>query len=54
MTPGINYSENVLLVLTVPAEYSDKAKATLRECAYNADLIGYKSSEKLQFTTERE
>jgi len=51
---GIDYSENVLLVLTVPAEYSDKAKAIMRECAFNADLFSNKFSEKLQFTTERE
>uniref|UniRef100_U9TDM9 Hsp70 family protein n=1 Tax=Rhizophagus irregularis (strain DAOM 181602 / DAOM 197198 / MUCL 43194) TaxID=747089 RepID=U9TDM9_RHIID len=51
--PGIDFLENVLLVLTVPAEYSDKSKATLRECAFDANLIGSKFSEKLQFTTER-
>ncbi|RIA87526.1 hypothetical protein C1645_777105 [Glomus cerebriforme] len=52
--PGIDFSEHVLLVLTVPAEYSDKAKATMRECAYKADLIINQFSEKLQFTTEPE
>ncbi|CAG8440637.1 uncharacterized protein OCT59_009847 [Rhizophagus irregularis] len=52
--PGIDFLENVLLVLTVPAEYSDKSKATLRECAFDANLIGSKFSEKLQFTTEPE
>lgn len=52
--PGIDFLENVLLVLTVPAEYSDISKATLRECVFDADLISNKFSEKLQFTTERE
>lgn len=51
---GLDFMENVLLVLTVPAEYSEKSKATMRECIFNAGLIGNKSSEKLQFTTERE
>ncbi|GBC08046.1 hypothetical protein RclHR1_07890013 [Rhizophagus clarus] len=51
---GIDFTENVLLVLTVPAEYSDKSKATMRECAFNAGLISNKFSEKLQFTTEPE
>ncbi|CAI2174181.1 6284_t:CDS:2 [Funneliformis geosporum] len=52
--PGIDYSKNVMLVLTVPAEYSDKAKAIMRECALNAGLLSDKLSEKLQFTTEPE
>ncbi|PKK64402.1 actin-like ATPase domain-containing protein [Rhizophagus irregularis] len=52
--PGIDFLENVLLVLTVPAEYSDISKATLRECVFDADLISNKFSEKLQFTTEPE
>jgi hypothetical protein len=51
---GIDFMENILLVLTVPAEYSEKSKATLRECVFNADLISNKFSAKLQFTTERE
>ena len=49
----IVFFENVLLVLTVPAEYGDGSKAILRECAYNAELIGDINSRKLQFTTER-
>ncbi|CAG8608574.1 2691_t:CDS:2 [Funneliformis caledonium] len=51
---GINFTENVLLVFTVPAEYTEKDKAIMRECAFNAKLIGDKSSQKLQFTTEPE
>ncbi|CAB5381344.1 unnamed protein product [Rhizophagus irregularis] len=51
---GLDFMENVILVLTVPAEYSEKSKATMRECVFNAGLIGNKSSEKLQFTTEPE
>ncbi|GES97268.1 hypothetical protein GLOIN_2v1838167 [Rhizophagus clarus] len=52
--PGIDFVENVLLVLTIPAEYSENDKAIMRECAYKADLINNKFSEKLQFTTEPE
>ena len=49
----IDFMENVLLVLTVPAEYSENDKAVMRECTFKADLISDKNSEKLQFTTER-
>ncbi|EXX75864.1 hypothetical protein RirG_038140 [Rhizophagus irregularis DAOM 197198w] len=51
---GIDFLENVLIVITVPAEYSEKDKAIMRECAYNAGLINEKFSKKLQFTTEPE
>ncbi|GES97236.1 hypothetical protein GLOIN_2v1678685 [Rhizophagus clarus] len=51
---GVNFTENVLLVLTVPAEYSEKEKAIMRECAYNAELINDDVSLQLQFTTEPE
>jgi hypothetical protein len=47
------FFENVLLVLTVPAEYGEGSKAIMRECAHNAGLIDDKDSKKLQFTTER-
>ena len=50
---GIDFLENVLIVITVPAEYSEKDKAIMRECAHNAGLINGRYSEKLQFTTER-
>ncbi|EXX70475.1 uncharacterized protein OCT59_009854 [Rhizophagus irregularis] len=51
---GIDFMENVLLILPVPAEYSELDKAIMRECAFNAGLINNRSSEKLQFTTEPE
>jgi hypothetical protein len=50
---GIDFMENVLLILPVPAEYSELDKAIMRECAFNAGLINNRFSEKLQFTTER-
>lgn len=45
--------ENVLLILTVPAEYTQIEKAIMRECALNAELINEIDSKKLEFTTER-
>ncbi|CAB5192644.1 unnamed protein product [Rhizophagus irregularis] len=50
----IDFYESVLLILTVPTEYSEKDKAIMRECAHNAELITEKCSNKLQFTTEPE
>ena len=49
--PGIDFLKQVLVVITVPAEYSEKDKAIMRECANKAELISER--EKLQFTTER-
>ncbi|CAB4432954.1 unnamed protein product [Rhizophagus irregularis] len=50
----IDFMENVLLVLTVPAEYTQKEKAIMRECALDAGLINDIDSKKLEFTTEPE
>ncbi|PKY45625.1 actin-like ATPase domain-containing protein [Rhizophagus irregularis] len=52
--PGINFTENVLLILSVPAEYSEREKNVIRNCAHKANLIREKDSPKLQFTTEPE
>ncbi|CAB5381364.1 unnamed protein product [Rhizophagus irregularis] len=41
-------------VITVPAEFSDKSKAIMRVCAFNAGLIKEECSTNLQFTTEPE
>ncbi|CAB5192636.1 hypothetical protein RhiirA5_506095 [Rhizophagus irregularis] len=51
---NIDFYEQALLVLTVPAEYSDKEKAIMRQCTYHAGLIKDMYSESLQFTTEPE
>ena len=51
--PTINYFENVLLVITIPAEFPEKSKAIMRICAHNAGLIKEERSKNLQFTTER-
>ncbi|GBB95726.1 hypothetical protein RclHR1_00260031 [Rhizophagus clarus] len=50
----IDFLDKVLIVITVPAEYLEKDKAIMRECAYNAGLIKEESSKTLQFTTEPE
>ncbi|RGB33603.1 hypothetical protein C1646_815930 [Rhizophagus diaphanus] len=38
----------------VPAEFPERSKKILRECAYDANLISNKKTYKLQFTTEPE
>ncbi|CAB4375327.1 unnamed protein product [Rhizophagus irregularis] len=52
--PMVDYFENVLLVITIPAEFSETAKAIMRTCAFDAGLIKKKYSTNLQFTTEPE
>jgi hypothetical protein len=52
--PGINFFEDVLIVLPIPAKYSEKAKFIMRQSIYNAELIGDSDSSRLQFITERE
>ncbi|PKY12694.1 hypothetical protein RhiirB3_424400 [Rhizophagus irregularis] len=52
--PGIDFFQQVLLVLTVPAEYSDKQIAIMRDCVFNAELINVRCSKNLRFTTEPE
>ncbi|CAG8600929.1 6199_t:CDS:2 [Diversispora eburnea] len=52
--PNIDFMSNVLIVMTVPAEYSEQACAIMRECAYKAGLIRTKDSKKLEFSTEPE
>ncbi|CAB5356195.1 unnamed protein product [Rhizophagus irregularis] len=55
-----NYEENnirivnVLLVIAVPAEFSENAKAIMRICTFNAGLIKDECSTNLQFITESE
>ncbi|RIA87543.1 hypothetical protein C1645_777131 [Glomus cerebriforme] len=51
---GVVFTEHVLFVLTVPAEYSEKDQDIMRKCACTANLIKDKDSQKLQFTTEPE
>ena len=48
-----DFTKYVLLVLTVPAEYSEKEKAIMRDCTFRAGLVESRHSEKLQIITER-
>ncbi|PKC05322.1 hypothetical protein RhiirA5_502189 [Rhizophagus irregularis] len=50
----IDFYKNVLIILQVPVECDNKAKAIMRECAYNAGLISYKDSSNLYFITKHE
>ncbi|CAB5391021.1 unnamed protein product [Rhizophagus irregularis] len=49
-----NFLEKVLIIITVPAEYSEKDKGIMRECAHRAGLIKERESKNLQITTEPE
>ncbi|GES81267.1 hypothetical protein GLOIN_2v1502209 [Rhizophagus clarus] len=51
---GIIFFEHVLLVVSIPAEFDDKAKDTMRKCLYSAGLTDSKESNKVEFTTEPE
>ena len=50
--PGIEPYQ-MLYVLAVPAEFPEKSKEILRECAFKARLTDQKKTSTLQFTTER-
>ncbi|CAB4381731.1 unnamed protein product [Rhizophagus irregularis] len=52
--PLFDYFKNVLLVIAVPAEFSENAKAIMRICTFNAGLIKDECSTNLQFITESE
>ncbi|PKY52283.1 actin-like ATPase domain-containing protein [Rhizophagus irregularis] len=51
---GIKFFEHVLLVISIPAEFDDRAKDIMRKCLYNAGLTNSKESKKVEFTTEPE
>ncbi|CAB5203894.1 unnamed protein product [Rhizophagus irregularis] len=50
--PCIDFFGNVLIIMPIPAEYDDNAKAIMRECAYKACLINEENSMGLQFITK--
>ncbi|KAG9304705.1 hypothetical protein G9A89_016184 [Geosiphon pyriformis] len=52
--PHLNFHQDVQIVMTVPAEFDDTAKAILRYCAYQARLLDIEESSNLIFTTEPE
>jgi hypothetical protein len=49
----MKFFEHILLVISIPAEFDDRAKDTMRKCLYNAGLTNSKESNKVEFTTER-
>ncbi|CAB4459941.1 unnamed protein product [Rhizophagus irregularis] len=51
--PCIDFFGNVLIIMPIPAEYDDNAKAIMRECAYKACLINEENSMGLQFITKQ-
>ncbi|GES81265.1 hypothetical protein GLOIN_2v1030945 [Rhizophagus clarus] len=51
---GIIFFEHVLLIISIPAEFDDRAKDTMRKCLHNAGLTNSKESNKVEFTTEPE
>ncbi|KAF0458839.1 actin-like ATPase domain-containing protein [Gigaspora margarita] len=52
--PNVNFMEQVLLIITVLAEFSEQANASIRECAYKIGLISTQYADTLQLTTEPE
>ncbi|CAG8564138.1 9476_t:CDS:10 [Paraglomus brasilianum] len=52
--PGVRFPQQVRVVLTVPAEWTEEAKAIMRACAFHAGLIETLRSDLLEFTTEPE
>ncbi|RHZ71894.1 hypothetical protein Glove_249g8 [Diversispora epigaea] len=52
--PGLRYPAQIRFVVSVPAEWHHEAKATMRECMYNAGYLEHRQSENLEFTTEPE
>ncbi|PKC05582.1 actin-like ATPase domain-containing protein [Rhizophagus irregularis] len=52
--PGTKFFEHVLLAISIPAEFDDRAKDTMRKCLYSAGLTNSKNSNKVEFTTEPE
>ncbi|CAG8751287.1 29224_t:CDS:2 [Gigaspora margarita] len=48
--PNVNFMKQVLLIMTVLAEFSEQANASIRECAYKAGLILTQYADTLQLT----
>lgn len=51
--PTIDFYHNVQLILTVPAEWSEREIQIMRKCAFDASLIKHIDSTNLKFITER-
>ncbi|CAB4459700.1 unnamed protein product [Rhizophagus irregularis] len=51
---NIDFFKQVLIIMTIPAEFDIQAIDTMRECLLKAEIIDKKKSENLKFTTEPE
>ncbi|RGB24266.1 hypothetical protein C1646_726562 [Rhizophagus diaphanus] len=51
---NIDFFKQVLIIVTIPAEFDIQTIDTMRECLFNAEIIDKKKSETLKFTTEPE
>ncbi|CAB5381308.1 unnamed protein product [Rhizophagus irregularis] len=51
---NLDFYRQVLVILTIPAEFDDDAISTMRECAFYAGLTKDRFSRNLKFTTEPE
>ncbi|GBC00593.1 hypothetical protein RclHR1_03900010 [Rhizophagus clarus] len=50
----IDFYKQVLIIMTVPAEFDNQSISVMRQCAFDAKLINSKNSPNLKFTTEPE
>ncbi|CAG8505058.1 9399_t:CDS:2 [Funneliformis mosseae] len=50
----LEFFNQVIIILTVPAEFDNNAISIMRECAFKAGLTNEKNSRNLKFTTEPE
>ncbi|RIA90024.1 hypothetical protein C1645_823936 [Glomus cerebriforme] len=51
---NIDYFKQVLIVVTIPAEFDSTAIEIMRECVFKAGITDSKDSKNLKFTTEPE
>ncbi|CAG8525084.1 8431_t:CDS:2 [Ambispora leptoticha] len=52
--PGLEFPQQIKLILTVPAEWHENTRNVLRQAAYKAGLLDNINSRNLDFTTEPE
>ncbi|CAI2171548.1 4791_t:CDS:2 [Funneliformis geosporum] len=50
----LEFFNQVIIILTVPAEFDNKALSIMRDCAFKAGLTNEKNSRNLKFITEPE
>ncbi|CAB5390954.1 unnamed protein product [Rhizophagus irregularis] len=52
--PNLDFYKQVLIIMTVPAEFDNQSIGVMRECALQAEIINHRNSLHLKFTTEPE